>query len=79
MHWETDRSHIYYALRFWQTYLCIPGLQGFEIKGTAIRGLGPGGIPVAVPDGIAPVTGAAHYYDWLEINDYGRILVDNDL
>jgi len=22
-------------MRLWQTYLCIPGVQGFEIKGTA--------------------------------------------
>jgi spore coat protein A len=26
-----------------------------------LRGVGPGGIPVALPDGISPVTGAAHY------------------
>lgn len=26
-----------------------------------LRGVGPGGIPVAMSDGIAPVTGAAHY------------------
>ncbi len=24
-------------MRLWQTYLFIPGLQGFEIKGTAIN------------------------------------------
>ena len=39
-----------------------PGLRKFQdLAGNPIslRGLGPGGIPVAVPDGIAPVTGAA--------------------
>jgi FtsP/CotA-like multicopper oxidase with cupredoxin domain len=41
-----------------------PGLRKFQDLGgnpISLRGLGPGGIPVAVPDGIAPVTGAAHY------------------
>jgi spore coat protein A, manganese oxidase len=42
-----------------------PGLRKFrDLAGNPIplRGLGPGGIPVAVPDGTAaPVTGASHY------------------
>ena len=36
-----------------------PGLRLWQ---TAFRGVGPGGIPVAAPDGfLAPVTGAVHY------------------
>src|SRR5438445_8763707 len=27
-------------MRLWQTYLCIPGLQGFEINGTVDRRFG---------------------------------------
>jgi spore coat protein A len=50
-----------------------PGLRKFrDLAGTPIpfRGLGPGGIPVAVPDGTAaPVTGATHYT--MDIGQFG--------
>src|SRR5690348_14376660 len=43
------------AYAFYQT----PQLKKFA---QAMRGVGPGGIPVALPDGTrAPVTGAVHY------------------
>jgi len=52
------------AQRAW-AFAQSPGLRKFrDLAGTPIpfRGLGPGGIPVAVPDGTAaPVTGAVHY------------------
>jgi spore coat protein A len=52
------------AQRGW-AFAQSPGLRKFrDLAGNQIplRGLGPGGIPVAVPDGtVAPVTGAAHY------------------
>jgi hypothetical protein len=32
----TRRSELF-AMRLWQTHLCIPGLQGFDIKGAAIN------------------------------------------
>src|SRR5690349_20447777 len=35
-----------------------PGIAKYQ---NAIRGVGPGGIPVAVSDGLSAVTGAAHY------------------
>jgi spore coat protein A, manganese oxidase len=35
-----------------------PGIAKFA---TQLRGVGPGGIPVALPDGVSGVTGAAHY------------------
>jgi spore coat protein A len=35
-----------------------PGIAKFA---TALRGVGPGGIPVALPDGLSAVTGATHY------------------
>ena len=47
------------ALAFYQT---PSGLGGIPLFGTAFRGVGPGGIPVAAPDGTAaPVTGLTHY------------------
>jgi spore coat protein A, manganese oxidase len=52
------------AQRAW-AFAQSPGLRKFrDLAGNPIpfRGLGPGGIPVAVPDGTAaPVTGAVHY------------------
>ena len=42
------------AYAFYQS----PGLKKFA---QPFRGVGPGGIPVALADGTAPVTGAAHY------------------
>jgi Putative multicopper oxidases len=45
-----------WALAFYQSPTTIP------LFGTALRGVGPGGIPVAAPDAsVAPVTGVAHY------------------
>ena len=49
------------ALAFYQS---PPGGAGAGIPlfGTAFRGVGPAGIPVAAPDGTAaPVTGVTHY------------------
>jgi spore coat protein A len=52
------------AQRAW-AFAQSPGLRKFrDLAGNPIplRGLGPGGIPVAVPDGTAaPVTGVSHY------------------
>jgi spore coat protein A, manganese oxidase len=52
------------AQRVW-AFAQSPGLRKFrDLTGAPIplRGLGPGGIPVAVPDALAaPVTGAVHY------------------
>jgi spore coat protein A len=42
------------AYAFYQT-------QGLQKFAQPLRGVGPGGIPVALPDGSAPVTGALHY------------------
>src|SRR5215475_6773937 len=43
------------ALAWYQT-------QATPLWRTALRGVGPGGIPVAAPDGFAaPVTGVTHY------------------
>jgi len=41
----------------------IPGQQwpGIAKYATTLRGVGPGGIPVAASDGVSAVTGAAHY------------------
>jgi spore coat protein A, manganese oxidase len=35
-----------------------PGMKKYA---TALRGVGPGGIPVALPDGVSAATGAVHY------------------
>ena len=44
-----------------------PGIAKYA---TALRGVGPGGIPVALPDGVSAVTGAAHYsFDVAEYAD----------
>jgi FtsP/CotA-like multicopper oxidase with cupredoxin domain len=41
----------------------IPGKNwpGIAKYATTLRGVGPGGIPVALPDGVSAVTGATHY------------------
>jgi spore coat protein A len=49
----------------WAFYQSPPGIKKFT---EAMRGVGPGGIPVAVSDGVAPVTGATHY--WLRVVQY---------
>lgn len=48
----------------------IPGLNwpGIAKFATPLRGAGPGGIPVARPDGVSPVTGASHYS--LNVTEY---------
>jgi spore coat protein A len=56
------------AQAFYQSPTTIP------LFGTAFRGVGPGGIPVAAPDGFpgpltpAPVTGVSHYT--IDINQF---------
>jgi spore coat protein A len=48
-----------FGVRSAHAFYQSPGLQRWK---TALRGVGPGGIPVAIPDAaIAPVTGVAHY------------------
>ena len=45
-----------------QRLLAFYQSQGIPLFGTALRGAGPGGIPVALPDSFkAPVTGVTHY------------------
>jgi len=48
----------------------IPGTKwpGISKYATALRGVGPGGIPVAQPDGTSAITGASHYS--LRVNEF---------
>src|SRR5947209_20329811 len=48
----------------------IPGLRwpGIAKYATALRGVGPGGSPVAASDGISAITGATHYS--LRVGEY---------
>ncbi len=49
------------ALAFYQTPVTV-GFSGIPLFKTALRGVGPGGIPVALPNAApAPVTGVTHY------------------
>src|SRR5437764_792033 len=50
--------------------LRFPGTKwpGISKYATTLRGVGPGGIPVAVPDGTSAITGAAHYS--LRVNEF---------
>jgi spore coat protein A, manganese oxidase len=49
----------------------IPGMKwpGIAKYATTLRGVGPGGIPVALADGVSPVTGALHYS--LKVAEFG--------
>jgi len=46
--------------------------QGMAKYVTVLRGVGPGGIPVAVSDGVSAATGAAHYT--LKVSEFGDTL-----
>jgi len=53
----------------WQRAMAFYPSPGIPLFGTVLRGVGPGGIPVAAPDGFAaPVTGVQHYT--IDIKNY---------
>jgi len=51
-----------FGVRKAQAFYQTPASPGIPLFGTALRGVGPGGIPVALPNSTpAPVTGVTHY------------------
>ncbi len=72
--WRFDLRRGFQSASAW-AFAQSPGLKKFG-PGQVLRGVGPGGIPVAVPDAFAaPVTGVTHYT--LTVNQFQDTLHPN--